>query len=134
MVEQDWNLPGTRDLERTRQGDYCIPDHNRQGTDTPPRPGIRILDRGSTDNANDVCFISGKYTGKLDAPKVSSKSRCRKIYELGILGTGALAVSLKTKKRKKIKPFDFINITKLHTSTNKIKKLYLRLLSITLLL
>ena len=51
-----------------------------------------------------------------------------------MLGTGALVVLLKIKKRKKIIPFDFIDIIKFYISINKVEGLYLRLLFTTLLL
>ena len=62
----------------------------------------------------------------MDIFKIYNKSRYRKIYKLKILDIGVLIVPSKTKERKKIKFFDFINIAKFRILINKIKKLYLR--------
>ena len=50
------------------------------------------------DNANDVRLILKKYTGELDIFKIYNKGRYKKIYKLGILGIGVLAILLKIKK------------------------------------
>ena len=101
---------------------------------TPPRLNIQISNRGSTNNTNNIHLILKKYTGRLGAPKVYSKDRYKKIYRLGMLDIGVLIVPLETKKQKKTKPPEFISIIKFYISTNKVKKLYLRLLFIILLL
>ena len=51
-----------------------------------------------------------------------------------MLGTSALIVLLKIKKRKKTEPPDFINIIEFRTLTSEVEKLHLRLLFTILLL
>ena len=61
----------------------------------------------------------------MGAPKIYSKNRYKKIYELEMPDTGALIVLLEIKKYRETRFFDFIGTIKFRILTNKVKKLYL---------